>query len=169
MKLYYKSILLICAAIIAAVGTGCTHLYKVEPKMTAVHADTKIQASVALVLDKALEDFHYEYNDMGDTFIFPYGPALKDYARNVTIAVFENVSIVSSPAELSGKSADLILHLKGVKAEQKHTALNSRMSQWIIVVEWTARDRTNTKDIWIKTIRACFQNGFLSQSSIAAI
>ncbi|MCX6906713.1 MAG: hypothetical protein NTY01_01580 [Verrucomicrobia bacterium] len=153
MKSYSKLILLACATLIAVLGVGCTHMGKVQPNIApVVHGTTKIPANVALVLDRELDGFQYKFNMMGDTWQYPFGPALKDYARNVTSGLFENVSVVSSPAEVSGKTVNLIMRVKGVKAEQTMPSTAFELRKFTLVVQWTVRDGADAKDIWIKTL-----------------
>ena len=155
MRALYKLILLMCASIMAMGGMGCTHMRTVEPNITVVHAKTPVQASVALLFDKSLDNFDYNFSMMVDKWHYPFGPALKDYARNVTSAVFKNVSVLSSPAEIPGRNADIVLTLKAGKAEQTMPSSMFGKRKFTLIVEWTARDRTNTKDLWIKTITGC--------------
>jgi hypothetical protein len=144
--------LLLAAALLGA--AGCTHTAKINVTPThlpSVAGQPKSPVHAALVLDPEFSDFQYHFKLMGDTFVFPMGPSLNLYARNVVEHVFGQVTVHASP-EAAANSADAILIPRALKAD-------SSMGIWAwddrsqsLIVEWTLKDAENQNVLWVKPI-----------------
>ena len=138
-----------CAVLLLALVSGCTHTMKVAVKPTTLPVSQKLPHRAALVLNQELADYKYEMKMMGDTWVYPFGPALQDYARDVATHCFENVQIVPSPEQAS---ADLVLIPRALKTEQSMGVWAWDKINLTMSVEWVARDRASQNTVWLRTI-----------------
>src|SRR5262245_40748234 len=90
-------------ATIALLAAGCTHVYEVNVPPTELPSLAKNPAHVALVLDPGLTGFDLRYEAMGDTFVFPLGAGLEDYAKNVAQTHFREVTVFPTAQQAAGK------------------------------------------------------------------
>jgi hypothetical protein len=127
----------------------------VSVRPTALTADNKLPLHVVLALNKELVGYKHEYNLEGDTWVYAFGPPLRDYARQMVNASFRQVDEASSAEEaLTNSSADIVLIPRPVKADQSLGVMAWSKINFTIVVEWTALDRVSKNTIWLKTITA---------------
>lgn len=138
-----------CAVLLLALASGCTHTMKVAVKPTTLPASQKLPQRAALVLSQELGDYKYEMKMMGDKFVYPFGPALQDYARRVAIHCFEDVQVVPSSEQAS---ADLTLIPRALKTEQSTGVWAWDKLNFTMAVEWVARDRASQNTVWLRTI-----------------
>lgn len=142
-------------AAILLVVTGCAHHVKLTVQPTALAVpERKLPLRAAVVADKELEAWKYEFKMMGDTWIFPFGPAIKDTARQVSEQAFESVTMVPSFEEAARLPVDVILRPEGRKAEQSTPVWAWEDVNFVMVVEWHAKDRSAQNTVWLKTITA---------------
>jgi hypothetical protein len=153
-----KSIRLIAqslfAVLLLALASGCTHLMKVVIQPVALPAGQMLPHHVALVLDQEFANYKYEFHRQ-DTYIYPLGAPLQDYARQVAGKTFQQVDVVPSlETAASLTSADLILIPRAVKCECAAPVWGWENANLTFVVSWTAKDRATQNTIWLQTITA---------------
>ena len=147
-----RSLLCVCLMTLA---TGCTHMAVISVHPTAMTGDNKLPLHAVLVLNRELIDYKHQYSLEGDTWVFPFGPPLQDYARQTVNASFRQVDEASSADEaFTNPSADIVLIPRPVKADQSLGVMAWSKVNFTLVVEWKALDRANTNTIWLKTITA---------------
>lgn len=141
--------------ILLSLTTGCTHLINMSLQPTALSASDKLPLHVILVLNTDLVDYKYEFHSGGDTTVFPFGPALQDYARHVASVSFQQVDEASSIEKaFANSSADIVLIPRPVKAELGVGWKVQNPVNFIFLMEWTAKDRISQNTVWLKTITA---------------
>ena len=144
----------LCISLLA-MATGCTHLAVISVRPTSLPADNKLTLRAVLELSKDLADYKHEYKIGGDTWVFPYGPPLQDYARQAVSASFKQVFEASTSEEaLANSSADIVLIPRPVKADQSLGVMAWSKVNFTLVIEWRALDRASKNTIWLKTITA---------------
>jgi hypothetical protein len=142
-------------AALLGLGSGCTHLANMAVQPTTLPAGQKLGLHAALVLNQDLADYKHEYHMMGDTWVFPFGPPLEEYARRVAGASFQQVDVAPSEHEAAAiTSADLILIPRPVKADHSMGLTAASKVNFTLVVEWVAKDRGGQNTIWQRTITA---------------
>jgi hypothetical protein len=155
MKLKQLLVRSLAGVCLLALATGCTHMMPVAVQPTALTGDNKLPLHAVLVLNKELTDFKHEYHMEGDTWVYPFGPALQDYARQVAGASLRQVDEAgSTDAALANPNADIVLIPRPVKADQSLGVMAWSKVNFTLVVEWTALDRASKNTIWLKTITA---------------
>jgi len=152
MKTLKKLIQLLSLGGLLVALPACTHLEKVNVKPTPLAAGTKLPARAALVLDDAFTKHQFETKAMGDKWIFPFGPALEEYAKNVSAHCFAKVTTYPSPGAAAGQDVDIILHPKALKTEQAMGVMAWSDRKFVLQVEWVARDRANKNTVWLQGI-----------------
>jgi hypothetical protein len=145
---------LFCASLLA-LAAGCAHVMPVAVNLTALPPGEKLPVKAALVLNKDFTEFKHQYGMMGDTFVFPFGAPLKDYALHVAGASFQEVQTASSVEQaLQNPSTQVLLIPKAVKADQSMGVWAASKENLTLVIEWIAKDRASQNTIWLKTITA---------------
>ena len=143
------------AILLFGLTSGCTHLRPVVVNSSNLPSGVVLPHHAALVLDQSLADFKYEFHNAGDTWVYPYGPALTNYARQVVGKCFQQVEVVPSVEQAAAlASADLILIPRAVKFDRGLPATAFGNVNATLVLEWTAKDRASQNTIWLKTITA---------------
>jgi len=113
-------------------------------------AGAQTSTTVALVLDPAFTNYTYSYNMGGDTFKFPMGPALVQYATDSARAACRQVTVCGSRTEApTGADAILIPRVTRVNATK---CAGFAKRQFLICVEWSLVDREAGKLLWLDTI-----------------
>lgn len=141
--------------LLASIASGCTHNVKLGVNPTSLPKGQISSAQATLVCNQALLDYKHEYHMMGDTWVFPFGPSLKEYSINVAEASFQKVDVVSTEDQAFGKSTSgLVLIPRAVKAENSVPVWAWEDVNFTLVVEWTAKDRSSKNTVWLKTITA---------------
>jgi hypothetical protein len=141
--------------LLLALATGCTSLRTVSVQPTTLPQGQVLPRHAVLVLDQSLADYQYVFQASGNTLIYPYGPALQDYARQVAKKCFQQVDEVPSLEKAAAlTSADLILIPHAVKCDMSVPVWAWENVNLTLVVEWTAKDRANQNTLWLKTITA---------------
>ncbi len=144
----------VASLVLLSLLPACTHLEKVSVQPTTLSDHSKLPAKAALVLDDALMKYQFESRMMGDKWVFPFGPALKDYAQHISENCFAQVTTYPSIETATDKDADLILHPKALKAEQAMGLMAWSDRKFTLQVEWIARDRSNKNTVWLQTFTA---------------
>ena len=109
----------------------------------------------ALLLNEDLAKYKYEFHASGSTVVFPMGPALRDYARQMAAISFKQADEASdSTTAFANSSADLVLIPRAVKAEFGFGTRLQNPFSFTMVVEWLAKDRASQNTVWLKTITA---------------
>ena len=144
---------ILASALLLGAAAGCTHVMPVTVKSAALLSVPKTPVSIALVLDKDFVQYKHALHMMGDTFSSPLGPALQDYATNVTANQFAQVAVYASSAEAAGK-ADGILIPKVSKIDESYGLWKNSEHNMVMIIEWTLKDRLNQKDLWLDSIDA---------------
>ena len=136
-------------------GAGCTHMVPISVHPTALAAGDKLPLTAALVINKDLLDYKYEFHMMGDTWLYPFGEPLQDYARRVAGASFQRVEETSSTEKaFAMPSTDIVLVPRPVKADESTGLMAQSKVNLTLVIEWTAKDRASQNTVWLKTITA---------------
>jgi hypothetical protein len=136
-------------------GAGCAHVVPTSVKPTAMSAGDKLPLNAALVLNKDLADYKYEFHMMGDTWVYRFGEPLQDYARRMAAASFQRVDETSSAEKaFANPSADIVLVPRAVKADESTGLMAKSKVNLTLVIEWTAKDRATQNTVWLKTITA---------------
>jgi len=146
-----------CTGLLLALASGCTHTFtaKITVKPTDLRAGQKMPHRAALVLNQELADYKYEFQAMGITTVYPFGPALQDYARAVATHSFQEVQVAPSAEKAAEMStADLVLIPRAVKADQSVGIYAWNKVHFTLVVEWAAKERAGQNTVWLKTITA---------------
>lgn len=131
---------------------GCTHTAKIKVVPTQLPAaQAKLPGRAALVLDEEFNSFQYQFKMMGDTFVYPVGPSLNQYARNVVEHAYSRITVVPT-AEAAVGHADAILVPKALKADQSHGVWAWDDRRFSLIVEWTLKDGQNRNVLWVKPI-----------------
>ncbi len=138
---------------LAAFVSGCAHMMNVNVKPATLAASTKSPARIALVLNKSFTSFTDTRHMMGDTYVSRLGPALEDYAKNVTQNVFGEVSVYPSAAEAAGK-ADAILTPKVLKFDESYGVWAGSDHQMVMIIKWTMMNRDDQRFLWLDSIEA---------------
>jgi hypothetical protein len=143
------------AVLVLTLANGCTHLRPVSVQQTNLPSAQLLPHHAALVITEEFANYKHEFSAMGDTWVHPYGPALQDYARNVTGRSFQQVDVVPSEEKaISLTSDDLILIPRAVKCDNSVGVWAWEKNNLTLVVEWTAKDRASQNTVWLKTITA---------------
>lgn len=151
-----KPLIALFGAILCLLGTGCTHVQKPKIQRTTLAAEAKSGAlplKVALVMDAAWTNYTFQFSKMGDTWKYPLGASMIDYARNVTGHSFRQVVEFVS-ADAAANQADVILQPRVAKSDQAMGMLAWQDRTLVFLVEWTARDAANRNTVWLTTIDA---------------
>ena len=145
-----------CLPLLVLLATlpACTHTAKVNVKLTALPAHARHAARVALVLDESFNNYQFEFKMAGDKFVYPFGPSLNGYARNVSEHCFSKVTTYPTVQAVTGQEADLILQPKALKAEHASGMMAWSDRKFTLQVEWTARDRSNKNTVWLQSFTA---------------
>ena len=125
----------------------------VDVKRAALAAIPKSPARIALVLDKSFTEYTHEMNMVGDKYVSPLGPALREYARNVTENRFGQVSVHASPEDAAGK-VEAILIPKVAKFDESYGLWAGSPHNVVMIVEWSLKDRDNQRELWLDSIDA---------------
>lgn len=115
---------------------GCPFTARVNVIPTKLSTVEKSPARVALVLT---EDFT-KYDHRFDNYDYPIGPALHDYALNLTENRFHEVSVCTNETEAIGKKMDAILIPQVSKMVRGEGVGFGAKRNMIIIVEWTLKD-----------------------------
>jgi hypothetical protein len=145
-----------CLPFLVALATlpACTHTAKINVKPTALPSHARHAARAALVLDDSLSKYQFEFKMAGDKFVFPFGPALTGYAKNVSQHCFSKVTTYPTGEAATGQDADLILHPRALKAEHASGMMAWSDRKLTLQVEWVARDRSNKNTVWLQSFTA---------------
>jgi hypothetical protein len=139
-----------CLVLAVLSMSACTHTQK--PVIT-VKALPPAQASAGsrpmfLVMDDAFRQYTFEFGKMGDTWKYPLGEALVDYARNVTQHVFPGVTeATAAPADggwVLQPAVGKMDHASGLLAWQDRTL--------VLRVEWALRNAGDSRTLWLSTV-----------------
>jgi hypothetical protein len=135
--------------------SGCAHMVPISVQPTALAAGDKLPLTAALVMNKDLLDYKYEFHMMGDTWVYRFGEPLQDYARRLAGASFQRVEETSSTeSAFAIPSADIVLVPRPVKADESTGLMAKSKVNLTLVIEWTAKDRATQNTVWLKTITA---------------
>lgn len=135
---------------------GCTHVQRPAIQTTVLPPETmvqKIPLKVALVMDSNWTNYTFKFGKMGDTWEYPLGGPLMDYARSVSSHSFQEVT-ESPDASSVPSSADVILSPAVAKMDHAAGMLAWQDRKLIMLVEWTMRDRNSKNMVWLSTIEA---------------
>ena len=149
-----SSITLLAYLPLLLVGTGCTHIQRPTIKPTALAESagvSKIPLRVALVMDPAWTNYTFSFSKMGDTWQYPVGKALVEYARNATGHAFREVAEFSDAA-VAANTADVVLQPRVGKADHAMGMLAWQDRTLVFRVEWTMHDAANRNKVWLSTI-----------------
>lgn len=139
--------------LVLALATGCTHVRPIKVHPTPLPNGAVLPHHVALVVDKSLGDFKYDFSNMGDTWVYPFGIPLQSYARQLASKCFQQVDVVDSVEQGAAlNSADLILIPHAVKCDRSLPVWAWDDINLTLVVQWTARDRATQHTVWLTTI-----------------
>lgn len=144
-----RSILALTLA--AALLCGCTHTAKVRVNPVArvtAPAGTKIPLHVGLMLRGPYVNYSYKISRMGDTFVTPLGPALRQEAVSLCEQTFDRVTVSTNGVVPAGVDGVLTpdVHRLG------YAWTLSRKLILTLLVEWTLRDAENRQVIWVTTV-----------------
>ena len=137
---------------------GCAHMKEVKVQPSPLPPRTgeqKVPVRVALVLDDTLSGHKLESKQGA----YLLGPALTQYARQVTESTFTQVATFLS-LDAAANQADVILHPAPGKTEATGSAtvdpfasMGVRGKRYImLVVEWTLLDRTGKDTLWLRGV-----------------
>jgi hypothetical protein len=116
-------------------------------------AEFGLPVHAALVLNQDLTDYRYNFHLQGDTWIYPFGPPLRNLAQSVADASFQQVDEMPTTAQaFKDSSADIVLVPRPVKADQSVGVWAWNKVNITLIMEWTALDRSTHNTIWLKTI-----------------
>jgi hypothetical protein len=132
---------------------GCTHVAPMSVSPTNLPVGERLPLHATLVLSKEFTEFKQQFSTMGDTFIYPLGQPLADYARHVTEASFRQVEIAPTLEQaLQNASSDILLIPRAVKADQSLGFMRTDQARFTLVIEWVAKRRADQNTVWIRTI-----------------
>jgi len=132
---------------------GCTHVAPMSVRPTSLPTGEKLLLHATLVLSKDFTEFKQQFSMMGDTFVYPLGEPLGDYARHVTEASFRQVEIAPTVEQaLQSTPSDILLIPRAVKADQSLGFLRTDQARFTLVIEWVAKGRAAQNTVWIRTI-----------------
>lgn len=161
IRLFAQSLFVV---LVVALASGCSHLKAVSVHTTALPDGQLLPHHIALVLDREFADYKHEYHEVGDTFIYPLGGPLQEYATQVAGKSFKQVEVVASLEKAAAMtSADIILIPHAIKSNVSIPVWDSQKETLTLVVSWTAKDRKTQNTVWLATITA---NGTESKSGI---
>jgi hypothetical protein len=156
MKAYRPINQILSAVLLLALATGCvTYVRTVAVQQPVLPQGQVLPRHAVLVLDQSLADYQYVFKASGNTVIYPCGPALQNYARQVAKKCFQQVDEAPSIEKaVAFASADLILIPRPVKCDMSVPVWAWENVNMTMVVEWTAKDRASQNTLWLKTITA---------------
>jgi hypothetical protein len=144
------------AVLVLALTGGCsTTMSPVHVEQKDVTGGQVLPYHVALVINPELTEYKHRWVLSGGDELYPIGDALRGYAINVATKSFRQVDVVPSEEKAASlTSADLILIPRAVKSDTTFTAIAIGHGRYFgtLVVEWTARNRSNQKTVWLKTL-----------------
>jgi hypothetical protein len=130
---------------------GCTHTTRVRVAPTARIASPaggKIPMHVALMLRGPYTNYTHKISRMGDTWLTPLGPALRQGAVSLCEQTFQQVTVSTNGVVPAG--------VDGVLTPDLHRAAcawsTGRKLMFTLLVEWTLRNPQNDHTLWVATV-----------------
>jgi hypothetical protein len=143
-----NAVALVLGVLLAA---GCTHTIKIKVAPTANIQNpsaTKIPLHVALMLDERFCNYSHKFENMGDTWVHPFGPALRQQSTSLCEQTFKQVTVSTNGVVPPGVDAVLTpeVHRSGYAV-----GLGNKF-MFTMLVQWELRDRENRNVLWMATV-----------------
>lgn len=136
---------------LAVILSGCTHTTKVRVASTAriaSPASTKIPVHVGLMLRGPYTSYTHSMSRMGDSFVTPLGPALRQEAVSLCEQTFQQVTVSTNGVVPAGVTWVLTPDVHRCACAWSV----SKEIMFTMLVEWTLRDASNEKVLWVATV-----------------
>lgn len=130
---------------------GCTHTAKIKVAPTAKIqnvAGTTIPLRVALMLDNRFCTFSHKFENMGDTWVYPFGPTLRQQSISLCEQTFQKVTVSTNGVVPAG--VDVVLTPEVHRSGYALGIGNKFM--FTMLVQWDMRDRDNRNTLWMATV-----------------
>ena len=131
-------------------ASGCTHTAKMRVASGARiqnSASGKIPLHICLVLRPEFRSYEYKFENMGDTWVYPFGQTAQDQAVSLCQQTFANVSVSTNHAIPQG--VDAVLDPEVLRTGY---AISAGKFDFTLRLEWILRDSQNQNILWATTI-----------------